>query len=171
MRTKEDITEAVNLHADTVLRACSVYLRNRADQEDAFQEAFLRYARSDTTFDGEEHRKAWLIRVATNICKDRLRSAAMRTESLDALEESGMPVPDGEDADPACGMEAEDAARDVRDALLRLDEKYRMPLYLRYYEGYTAARIGEVLGLPENTVYTRMARGKRLMREVLGNGE
>lgn len=45
-----------------------------------------------------------------------------------------------------------------------------MPLYLKYYEGYTAAQIAEMLGIPENTVYTNLSRGKRLLKEVLSDG-
>lgn len=167
MRSREDITAAVEAHADTVLRACAVYLRERADREDAFQETFLRYARSDTSFEDEEHRKAWLIRVASNICKDRLKSAAARVESVDAYEEAGETLPIAGDD----GQEGQRALerQDVRMALGKLEERYRMPLYLKYYEGYTAAQIADALGIPENTVYTNLSRGKRLLKEVLSN--
>lgn len=166
MRSREDITAAVEAHADTVLRACAVYLRERADQEDAFQETFLRYARSDMTFENEEHRKAWLIRVASNVCKDRLKSAAAHVESVEAYEEKegeGLALV-GDD-----GQEGQRALerQDVRMALGKLEERYRMPLYLKYYEGYTAAQIADALGIPENTVYTNLSRGKRLLKEVL----
>lgn len=168
MRARADIVEAMEAHADTVLRACAVYLREHADREDAFQETFLRYARSDVAFEDDEHRKAWLIRVAANVCKDRLKSAAAHVESMEAMSEGGSPPePVGDD-----GQEGQRALerQDVRAALGRLDERYRLPLYLKYYEGYTAAQIAETLGIPENTVYTNLSRGKRLLREMLGDG-
>ena len=165
MRTRDDITCAMRDHADAVFRACAVYLREKADQEDAFQETFLRYARSDVPITDEEHRKAWLIRVAINVCKDMLKSPRMRVESLDKVQESGYaPVgSDGEEGQRA--LESEE----LLAALSTLDERYRIVLHLKYVEGCTAPQIAQVTGMPENTVYTNLARGRRRLLEVLGN--
>ena len=134
MHRADDIETAIATHADTVMRVCSVYLRERADREDAFQETFLRLARKRMKFADDEHRKAWLIRVASNVCKDMLKSSAAKTESLD------------------------------------IDERYRLPLYLKFYEGYTAAEIASTLKIPENTVYTNISRGKQQLKGVLSHG-
>lgn len=166
MRTREDITAAVEAYADTVLRACAVYLREQADREDAFQETFLRYARYEGAFNDEDHRKAWLIRVAANICKDMLKSSAARVASLDDMEAGGdWSAPVGDD-----GQEAQRklVGEELLAVLRSLDERYRSVLYLKYYEGYTAAEIGEMLGMPENTVYTDLARGRQKLKEALG---
>ena len=165
MRTREEITEAVEVHADDVLRACAVYMREQADREDAFQETFLRFARSSTTFNDVEHRKAWLIRVAVNVCKDMLKSAAYKTESLDQEQERGV-TPVGDDGQEAQrSLESEELLR----MLDRLEEKYRIVLHLKYYEGYSAAKISQVTGMPENTVYTNLARGRRKLLEMMGH--
>lgn len=166
MRTKDDIASALQVHADAVLRACAVYLREQADREDAFQETFIRYAKSDTKFQDDEHRKAWLIRVASNICKDMLKRASAKVESLDAAVEAGF-APAGDD-----GGEAQRAieGEELLEQLRQLDEKYRVTLYLKYFEGYTAAQIAQVMGIPENTVYTNIARGKRQLKGVLDRG-
>ena len=166
MRSRADIEAAIEAHADTVLRACAVYLREKADREDVFQETFLRYACSEVEFVDEEHKKAWLIRVAANLCKDQLKSANARVESLDAAEEDGF-SPAGDD-----GLEAQRKleGEELLKALYALDEKYRVVLYLKYYEGYTAAEIAEQTGMPENTVYTNLSRGKRQLMGVLNHG-
>ena len=106
--------------------------------------------------------------MASNVCKDRLKSAAAQVESVDAMQEEG-------EAPQLMGDDGQEAQRvlerqDVTRALGQLDERYRMPLYLKYYEGYTAAQIAEMLGIPENTVYTNLSRGKRLLKEVLSDG-
>jgi len=165
MRTKTEITQAVEAHADDVLRACSVYLREKADREDAFQETFLRFARSATDFVDDEHRKAWLIRVAINICKDMLKSARARVESLEVKTDEGF---------AAVGDDGQKGQRDLEReglfaALARLDDKYRIVLYLKYYESYTAAQISQVTGMPENTVYTNLARGKRKLLGMINH--
>ena len=166
MRSRADIEAAIEVHADTVLRACAVYLREKADREDVFQETFLRYACSEVEFADEEHKKAWLIRVAANLCKDQLKSANARVESLDAAEEDGF-APVGDD-----GLEAQRKleGEELLKALYALEEKYRVVLYLKYYEGYTAAEIAAQTGMPENTVYTNLSRGKRQLMGVLNHG-
>ena len=163
MRSHAEITAAVQDYGDTVLRACSVYLHQTADREDAFQETFLRFARTTTTFADDEHRKAWLIRVAVNVCKDMLKSSASKVESLDDEQEMGL-APVGDDGTEAQrSLESEELLR----ALGALDEKYRIVLFLKYYEGYTATQISQTTGMPENTVYTNLARGKRKLLEVM----
>ena len=166
MRSRADIEAAIEAHADTVLRACAVYLREKADREDVFQETFLRYACSEVAFADEEHKKAWLIRVAANLCKDQLKSASSRVESLEAVQEDGF-APVGDD-----GLEAQRKleGEELLKALHALDEKYRVVLYLKYYEGYTAAEIAEQTGMPENTVYTNLSRGKQQLMGVLNHG-
>lgn len=166
MRSREDIRSAVEVYADTVLRACTVYLREKADREDAFQETFLRYARTDTDFADEQHKKAWLIRVASNVCKDMLKSSQAKVESLDAAQEEGF-APAGDD-----GQEGQRAleSEELVAALHELDERYRVVLYLKYYEGYTAVQISAVTGMPENTVYTNLSRGKQQLMGVLKHG-
>lgn len=165
VRARADIEHAMVAHADTVMRVCSVYLREPADREDAFQEAFLRYARYERSFNGDEHRKAWLIRVASNVCKDQLKSSAAKTESLDALTEDGVAVT-GDD-----GQEGQRVLErsEVLDALRGIDQRYGIVLYLKYYEGYTAAQIAKLLDMPENTVYTNLSRGKQRLKGVLGH--
>ncbi len=149
-------------HGDTVWRVCILSLRHDADAQDAFQDTFMKYALADAqAFEGEEHRKAWLIRVATNACRDMLRRAARRTsvaldEPLDDLVVS---------ADPE--SQPGSAVHEVIDALRALDDPPRTPLYLAVYEGYTAPEIAALVEAPVNTVYSWIARGKRQLKEVL----
>ncbi len=165
LREHADIELAVTRFGDTVMRVCAIYLREPADRDDAFQETFLRYARYERSFNGDEHRKAWLIRVASNVCKDQLKRASSRVESLDALTEEGYAVRGDDGEEGQRELESEDLLK----ALQRIDERYAIVLYLRFYENYSAVQIGKLLGMPENTVYTCVARGKRQLKGVLGH--
>lgn len=92
MRPREDIAEAVQLHGDAAWHVCVLYFRRSDEAQDAWQETFLKYAQADgVSFNDEEHRKAWLIRVATNVCKDMLKAAHRRNVALNeaALDEDG----------------------------------------------------------------------------------
>ena len=69
----QDAQEALARYGDMLFRICFVLLRQRQDAEDAVQETLIRYLRKAPRFESEQHEKAWLIRVATNICKNALR--------------------------------------------------------------------------------------------------
>ena len=161
MRESNDIAQTIEIHSDTVLRVCTLYFRMRPEREDAYQDTFLKYAQSSKEFVDEEHKKAWLISVATNTCKDILRKAENRTVLTDSIDESARPSWQPEDD------AADSRAEQLTEALQKLDDKYRMPLYLKYYEGYSAAEISGILGIPENTVYTNLSRGRDKLKEVL----
>lgn len=155
MRSEEETRAALDRHGDMVRRLCLVHLKNQADTEDVFQTVFLKYVLSPQVFTSEEHEKAWLIRVTVNACRDLLRSwARSRRVSLEEALDLAAP-PDQE-------------SREVLAAVLSLPEKYRDPVYLHYYEGYTAKEIGRLLGKGENTIYTRLARARELLGKTLG---
>ena len=160
MRRNDDITSTVERYADTVVRVCALYFGRRPEADDAFQETFLKYAQCDKRFSDDEHRKAWLISVAANVCKDMLKKAEAKTVLIDRFEDTASPQWQS-------GVESSDRADELNEALQQLDEKCRMPLYLKYYEGYTAVQIAKLLNIPENTVYTNLARGREKLKEVL----
>ncbi len=156
MRNEQEVNRAIEQYADTVRRLCMLYLKNHADTEDIFQTVFLKYVLSSVSFENGEHEKAWFIRVTINACKDLLKSFfRTRTVSLDeAVERPDLILPDH---------------REVLEAVLSLPEKYRDVVYLHYFEGYSAPQIGKILGRNVNTVYTRLARSKQMLREKLGD--
>ncbi len=154
MRDEEETVRAVEQYSDLVRRVCLCHLKNREDTEDVSQAVFLKYLLSDQVFQSPEHEKAWFLRVTMNACKDHLRSLFRHpTLPLDVLRE-----------EPAL----EDRDRAVLAAVLSLPEKYKDPIYLHYYEGCSAADIGAILGVKENTVYSLLSRGRALLRDRLG---
>lgn len=162
MRPQEDIEHAMELHGDAVWRACGLYFRAHVDAQDAFQDTFMKYALADgAAFNGEEHRKAWLIRVATNVCKDMLKAAERRTVAFDEADPSLHPVSTDPETQPAS------FSSEVVDAMRSLDDPPRTPLYLSLYEGYNAPEIARMVDAPVNTVYSWIARGRQQLKEVL----
>ena len=155
MRSEQEVSAAIERHADTVRRLCLIRLKNEADTEDIFQNVFLKYALSCVDFESAEHEKAWFIRVTINACKDLLKSFfRSRTVPLEELLEQPAQVPRD--------------YTDVLEAVLALPQKYRDVVYLYYYEGYGAEEIGQLLRKSVNTVYTWLARARKLLREKLG---
>ena len=158
MRNEQEVNQAIEQYSDMVRRLCMVHLKNHADTEDIFQTVFLKYVLSSVSFENEEHEKAWFIRVTINACRDLLRSFfRSRTVPLDEL----IDLP----------ADAPSESREVLEAVLELPGKYRDVVYLHYFEGYTAPEIAGLMKKNVNTVYSLLARAKKLLKERLGGDE
>ena len=155
MRGEEEAARAIGQYGDMVRRLCLVHLKNPADTEDIFQNVFLKYVLSPVVFESPEHEKAWLIRVTINACRDLVKSF-FRSRTVPLEELLDQPAPLSEEH------------REVLEAVLALPRKYRDAVYLHYYEGYTAAEIGKLLGKNTNTVYTLLTRAREQLRKTLG---
>lgn len=154
MRTQEEVTRTVEAYGDLVRRLCVLHLKNRQDTEDVFQTVFLKYLLYTGSFESEQHKRAWLVRVTVNACKDLLRSFLRKpTVPLELAEELAG---------------SSDENREVLQAVLSLPPKYKDAVYLFYYEGYSAVEIAQILHKKENTIYTWLARGRELLRQQLG---
>ena len=167
LRSEAFMDRAVAEHGDAVFRLALNQLRNTADAQDAVQETFVRLLISESRFENETHLRAWLLRVAINICHDMHRSAwHRRVEGLD-------------DGPGALGIEAlssdsaeQDALRNLRDhpvwdALASLSDDKRLLIHLAYVEGNSAAEIARLLGINAATVRTRLFRARTRLRDVL----
>lgn len=158
MRSEQEVNRALEQYADTIQRLCMIHLKNYHDTEDIFQTVFLKYVLSSVVFENAEHEKAWFIRVTINACKDLLKSF-FHSHTVPLEEWTG---------------QTEDQMSEhseVLAAVLSLPVKYRNVVYLHYYEDYSAAEIGRILGKNVNTVYTLLTRAKRLLKEKLGGEE
>jgi len=145
-------TEAViRRYADMVYRLAWAYVRSSADAEDIFQEVFLRYVRSAPRFSGEEHRKAWLLRVTINRAKSHLQKNRFR------------PAPAQETSVPFTAPET----LELHEALQKLPSKYRAVIHLFYFEDYTVDKISAILQRRPSTVRTQLTRARQMLAELL----
>ena len=143
-----------NTYADAILRLSYTYLKNTHDAQDICQTVFVRLLAEPRSFESPEHERAYILRMAVNACKDLLKSPwRKRTCGLEVCAE--VPAPEPEDGS-------------LLAAVNDLPSHYRAVIYLFYYEGYQAAEIGRILGVPTATVHTRLARGRAKLRELLG---
>lgn len=157
MDKNEQAQQLVARYADTILRLSYAYLKNTHDAQDICQTVLIKLLLEERAFDSPEHEKAWVLRVTANACKDLLKSPwRKRTCGLDACME--VPAPEAEDGSVLAAVNA-------------LPPRYRAVIYLYYYEGYRAAEIGQILGVPTATVNTRLARGREKLKQDLGGTE
>lgn len=141
---------AVERYSDTVYRAAMHNCSRAADAEDVVQDVYEKLLRYPGNFESEEHLKAWLLRVTINRCHDLTRASYQKDTELDET----IPAPAQADGS-------------VLDAVRTLPDNYRDAIYLHYYEGYTAAEIGRLLGAPANTVLSWLRRGRGLLHTML----
>ena len=141
-------------YRDRLFAAAFQVCGNAADAEDAAQEALLRYHISEKQFESEQHIRAWLLRVAINCAKNASRSFFRRnTVPLETYMET-LVFDSGE-------------SREIFREVMSLPEKYRLVIHLYYYEDYTVAEIGRILGLTESNVKVRLSRGRQLLKKAL----
>lgn len=146
--TPRQFEEIYDTCGTAVYRLAMVYLGRHADAEDVTQEVFVRLLCRAPDFADEAHKRRWLLQVAANLCRDQLRGFWRRrvTELKDTL--------------PAAAPEELEAL----SAVLSLPEKYRLPIHLHYYEGYSVAETAEILKLGQSAVKMRLKRGREMLK-------
>ena len=151
---QQDCRRIVEQYADMVLQIAYQNLKNRADAEEITQEVFLRLITSAPVFAGEEHQKAWLIRVTINLCKNHLKTVWNRRTTT--LDETCFPM--------------EEDQRELLCAVCELPAKFRNVIYLQVYQGYSVAEIAQILGRSKNTVGSWLYRGRAKLKQQLKGG-
>ena len=158
-------------YADRIYAIALNYFKNPYDADDIVQEVLLKLYRSDTKFESEAHLKHWLLRVAVNQCKKISLSAWRRRNiSLEGYLAGLQTEPGAEYANDAA-QAAEEAERrnEILRAILKLPKKYRLIIHLYYYEDYDTKEIAGILRMNEATVRTRLARGRKILKEVFSD--
>jgi len=138
----------------TLYRVSRSMLNSWADCADAVQEA-LKKAWEKRGRAEEAYFRAWLMRIVINECRNVLRHKRRMVIMAEV---------------PQCNMtEAPDTA--LRDAVMRLPEKFRLPLILNCLEGFTVAEAARLLTIPEGTVKWRLSKARELLRKELDETE
>ena len=154
---KIEVEKAGETYADTIWRLAWIHCnRVQENAEDVFQETFLALVKSHRAFHGEEHLKAWLIRVAMNQCKKKYRSNAgyqlVEPEKMEMLLES-------------TGGEQQTGQDGSFELLCGLADKYRRVMELFYVEEIPSREIAQILRISESAVRKRLQRGREMLRQ------
>lgn len=151
VRTDKDIVETINQYSNSLFKVALSYTKDKATAEDVVQEVLIKYITESKEFTSEEHRKAWLLRVTINECKRLFRSIwSARKVPLEDIYTFEEPE-----------------KHEVFYAVMELPVNYRVVIHLYYYENMSVKNIGVILKLNENTVISRLHRGRKLLRKIL----
>lgn len=154
-------------YGDMLLRTAYLLLGDRQAAEEAVQDTFLQaYAKIGQLKD-PLRLKAWLVSIAVNRCRMRRRTWSWRSIFPAGASNHWLPDKAGSaDSAEALALAGWNQHR-ISDAIIGLDYIYRECLTLYYYHEMSVLDIAGQLGKPENTVKSRLARGRRLLKQVL----
>lgn len=149
----KNFDELIDLYSDMIIRIAFQIVKNQADAEDVCQEVFIKLLKNNN-FQSEEHRKAWLIRVTINKSKDLVMSSWFKNRA--------------ELNDNIAVYENEHLH--IIEEVMKLPIKYRTPIYLYYFEGYSVKEIANILNKSQNTVLSWLNRGRKKLEYIMIGG-
>lgn len=142
-------------YGQSVLRLSYAYLHNMSDAEEILQDTLVQFLKTSPVFESPNHEKAWLLRVASNLCKNRLIYDRRRR------------------ADPLSETLAQEDRPDlsfVWEAVKALPVHQREVVHLFYHEGFATAEIARIVGRKESTVRSDLRRARLRLKEILKEG-
>jgi len=148
------IETALEKFSDVVYRVAYSFAKHEADAQDIFQDVFMRFMKYgiEKEFDSLEHAEHWFVRVTLN-CYYTFVSKAKRREEVET--------------DPRNIKTEKKDYSTLTETVGELEEKYRIVIHLFYYEDYKIKEIAAILGENENTIKTRIARAKKMLKNKL----
>ena len=166
----EALGEIYRLYVRRIFGLCRYMLDSRESAEDATSEVFLKLQRSIESYDGSIPFPSWLLRVAGNQCIDALRRQRRGRKVIVEVEDGATEVePLSAEPSPLGAVMGKEERAQVRDAIARLPENYRLALVLRYYSELSYDEIAQQLALRRNYVAALIFRAKQELRRKLAH--
>ena len=144
------VQKLYEMNGNSLYRLCCFYMKNEQDAFDAMQNTYLKLLEHETPFESDAHARNWLLRVASNECKNMLRHWWYQTVSVD---DCVLTSPNN--------TESYVEKQALLQEIMKLPKMSRVTLYLYYYEGYSTIEIAEILSMKESSVRSNLLRGRR----------
>ena len=155
-----DLEVVINEYSDMLYKICFVILKNEHDTKDVLQDTFMIYYTKRPDFESEEHKKAWLIRVSQNKCKEFLRfhkrHAAVPLEKIDETEL----ITDG----------LNEYERETLSMIWDMNLKLKSVVILHYIVGYSVDETADILKISSSAVKKRLQRAREALKSEYKGG-
>lgn len=168
---RDALDQLLRRHFDRIHAVCRRIAGSTRDADDAAQEALIRIVRALDRFDGRASFSTWSYRIATNAALDELRKRSRRPQ-LHLVHDDPERGAGGAEATDELAQRRVEGVVDrlaIDAALAELPEEFRVPVVMRDVGDLDYAEIAEALSIPIGTVKSRIARGRRMLLERLGN--
>ena len=142
---KDAFTELMQLYMKDMYRTAIAILMNEEDAADALQDTILTCWEKLYTLKKAEYFKTWMTRVLINHCHDIIRDNPI-CGNIELYEEPS---------------KCDEYNLELKEAYASIDGLYRLPMELYYSQGFKIREIAEMLSLPQNTIKTRLSRGRK----------
>lgn len=157
---QKDLEYVMEKYGRTINGLIASMLGSPSERDDIFQEVFLLYYTKELYFEDEGARRSWLIRTAINLCRSANRSPWFKLRNAEEF-----------DADTLLAPEDSPEESEIWQAVCRLKEKYRLPLYLHYFEEIPIQDIAKVMNTSEGAVKMRLKRAREKLKAQLENSK
>ncbi|MCM3691462.1 sigma-70 family RNA polymerase sigma factor [Neobacillus niacini] len=164
LEREEIIDQLMQEYSDDILHLVYTYVKNRTTAEDLTQEIFLKCYEKLNQFNQQATLKTWVYRIASNHCKDYLRSWHYRKITLSDKILDYIPSKSKQVEEEIIANSEENI---LTNAVMNLPLKYREVVFLHYYEELSLAEISRITTVNINTIKTRLKRAKELLKDKM----
>lgn len=167
--TTEEFENLLDIHGNDIYRFCLHIMRSSENADDLYQDTVLTAFRKADMLDISENPKSYLLSVAVKLSHNFFRKERRKNEKIImSADETLNNLPDNADIQTTTEETALKTA--LRKAVAELNEKYRIPVVLYYFDEQNISFISEVMKIPEGTVKSRLHKARELIAETLRKG-
>ena len=153
-------------YGQEVYRIAYFYIKDRQLAEDVFQEVFYKVMKNYHKFQHQSSEKTWLTRITINTCKDLLRTNWIkRVTTFSTWQEPQS------DYEAPFDIEKQEEYQELYQMIQKLPTKYKDVILLFYYKELSYEEISQILGIPEGTVRSRLARARTKLKKMISERE
>jgi RNA polymerase sigma-70 factor (ECF subfamily) len=171
--TVQKIDDLLSRYQNLVYHLITRTVFDTSAHQDLFQEVFMQVIQDLPRFEGRSKLSTWISSITLNTCFNHLRKQkrVAGNFSLNQWLEHRGDIPAKNVTLPAENCEREDTKQKLTTALEGMENKYRIPLILFYFEDFSYQQIAETLEMPLGTVKTNLYRGLRALKKSMGGNK
>lgn len=154
----------------TIHRLALSILQDEDEADDVAQDTFITALRRIDRYEAGTNMRAWLSTIAVNLCRDRLRRQKARLKWRD-LWAKNQAHHSNRSRDPESRHIRSEANTALWRSVYALDEKHRLPIVLRYVNGFSVREVADILQVAEGTIHSRLHYASKKLATVLTDRE